>query len=141
MLITADQLGELMRGKNARKLAPIHPGTILRDDLEDVGVSINQVGRELWVPVNRISAIVNGRRSITPDTALRLAQYFGNSPQYWVNLQAFYDLEAVDPARRKEIERHVRSLPKELHFRGRIQAILRGARSLLLFAQSTIVKE
>jgi addiction module HigA family antidote len=71
-----------MTDKNARKLAPIHPGTILREDLEDVGVSINQLGRELRVPVNRISAIVNGRRGITADTALRLAQYFGNSPQY-----------------------------------------------------------
>ncbi len=100
-----------MRHRNAKKLAPIHPGTILREDLEDVGVSINQLGRELRVPVNRISAIVNGQRGITADTALRLAQYFGNSPQYWMNLQALYDLEAVDPAKRVEIQQAVRCLP------------------------------
>jgi addiction module HigA family antidote len=100
-----------MRHRNAKKLAPIHPGTILREDLEDVGVSINQLGREMRVPVNRISAIVNGQRGITADTALRLAQYFGNSPQYWMNLQALYDLEAVDPAKREEIQRDVRTLP------------------------------
>jgi addiction module HigA family antidote len=99
-----------MRDKNAKKLAPIHPGSILKEDLEDVGVSINQLGRELRVPVNRISAIVNRRRGITADTALRLAQYFGNSAQYWMNLQALYDLEAVEPAKREEIERDVRRL-------------------------------
>ena len=99
-----------MTDKNAKKLAPIHPGTILREDLEDAGVSINQLGRDLRVPVNRISAIVNGRRGITADTALRLAQYFGNSAQYWMNLQALYDLEAVDAAKREEIQRDVRRL-------------------------------
>jgi plasmid maintenance system antidote protein VapI len=60
--------------------------------------------------VNRISAIVNGHRGITADTALRLAQYFGNSSQYWMNLQALYDLEAVEPAKREEIHRDVRPL-------------------------------
>jgi addiction module HigA family antidote len=99
-----------MRNRNAKKLAPIHPGTTLREDLEDVGVSINQLGREMRVLVNRISAI-NGQRGITADTALRLAQYFGNSPQYRMNLQALYDLEAVDPAKREEIQRDVRTLP------------------------------
>jgi addiction module HigA family antidote len=99
-----------MAQKNARRLAPIHPGKVLKEDLEDVGVSINQLGRELRVPVNRISAIVNGRRGITADTALRLAQYFGNSAQYWMNLQALYDLETVEPAKREEIERDVRRL-------------------------------
>ena len=99
-----------MAKKNAYKLSPIHPGKILKEDLEDVGVSINQLGRELRVPVNRISAIVNGHRGITADTALRLAQYFGSSAQYWMNLQSLYDLEAVEPAKREEIERDVRRL-------------------------------
>jgi addiction module HigA family antidote len=67
--------------------------------LRKVGV----LGRELRVPVNRISAIVNGRRGITADTALRLAQYFGNSAQYWMNLQALYDLEAWTPQNGKKL--------------------------------------
>ena len=99
-----------MAQKNANKLAPIHPGKILKEDLEDVGVSINQLGRGLRVPVNRISAIVNGHRGIMADKALRLAQYFGSSAQYWMNLQTLYDLEAVEPAKREEIERDVRRL-------------------------------
>ena len=99
---------------NAKRLAPIHPGTILREDLEDAGVSINQLGRDLRVPVNRISAIVNGHRGITADTALRLARFFGNSAQYWMNLQALYDLEAVEPAKLEEIQRDVRRLTEAM---------------------------
>ena len=95
---------------NAKNLAPIHPGTILREDLEDAGVSINQLGRDLRVPVNRISAIINGHRGITADTALRLARYFGNSAQYWLNLQTLYDLDTVEPAKREEIQSDVRPL-------------------------------
>jgi addiction module HigA family antidote len=76
-----------------RKLLPlIHPGEILAEDLQDAGVSLNQLARCLRVPMNRISAIVNGKRSITAGTAMRLARYFGTSPQYWMNLQIAYDL-------------------------------------------------
>ena len=60
--------------------------------------------------MNRISAIVNGKRGITADTALRLAQYFGTSAQYWMNLQAIYDLELVPPATQEEIQRDIRRL-------------------------------
>jgi addiction module HigA family antidote len=87
-----------------KRLPPIHPGEILRDDLEEIGISLNELGRALRVPMNRVSAIVNGKRSITADTAIRLARYFGTSPQYWLNLQSAYDLEAVDRVR---IEREV----------------------------------
>lgn len=79
-----------------KKLPRIHPGELLRDELEEIGVSLNELGRALRVPMNRISAIVNGKRAITVDTALRLARYFGTSPQYWLNLQNAYDLEVAE---------------------------------------------
>ena len=90
--------------KQRRKLPPIHPGELLRDELEDINVSLNELARALRVPMNRISAIVNGKRGITVDTAIRLARYFGTSPQLWLNLQNAYDLEIAD---RVAIERQV----------------------------------
>ena len=100
-----------MAHKKAKKLDPIHPGKILKEDLADVGISINQLGRDLRVPVNRISEIVNGKRGITADTALRLARYFGNSARYWMNLQTLYDLEVAESTKYDEIQRDVRPLP------------------------------
>jgi antitoxin HigA-1 len=85
---------------------------ILREDLQDAGISINQLGRDLRVPVNRISEIVNRKRGITADTALRLARYFGTSAQYWLNLQSRYDLERAEAESLKQIERDVRPLAK-----------------------------
>ena len=79
-----------------RKLSPIHPGELLKDELREIDVSLNELARALRVPMNRISAIVNGKRAITVDTAMRLARYFGTSPQYWLNLQNAYDLETAD---------------------------------------------
>jgi antitoxin HigA-1 len=78
-----------------RKLPPIHPGELLYDELKEIGTSLNELARALRVPMNRISAVVNGKRSITADTAMRLARYFGTSPQYWLNLQSAYDLEVA----------------------------------------------
>ena len=90
-----------------RKLPPIHPGEILREDLEDAGISLNELARALRVPMNRISAIVNGKRSITADTALRLGRYFGTSAQYWLNLQAAYDLAVAERSEGVRVEREV----------------------------------
>ena len=74
-------------------LDPIHPGEVLLEDfLKQMGISINKLAREIDVPPGRISTIVNGKRSITADTALRLGVYFGVSPELWLNLQADYDL-------------------------------------------------
>jgi addiction module HigA family antidote len=87
-----------------RKLPPIHPGELLKDELQEINISLNELARALRVPMNRISAIVNGKRAITVDTAMRLARYFGTSPQYWLNLQNAYDLQTADQA---EIEREV----------------------------------
>lgn len=89
------------------KLPPIHPGTILLEDLRDEGISINALAKAIRVPANRISLIVNGKRSITADTAARLGRYFGTSPRYWMNIQNQYDLALIDEA---AIERDV--LPK-----------------------------
>ena len=90
-----------------RKLPPIHPGELLRDELQEIGVSLNELARALRVPMNRISAIVNGNRSITVDTAMRLARYFGTSPQYWLNLQSAYDVEVAEREIRPQIEKEV----------------------------------
>lgn len=95
-----------------RRLPPVHPGEILREDLmKPVGLSINGLARDLRVPVTRMSEIVNGRRSITADTALRLARYFGTTPQFWMNLQAAYDLEVAARASAARIARDIR--PRE----------------------------
>lgn len=80
----------------SKKLAPLHPGEILKDEMEERGLSANALARALRVPPNRISAIVNGQRSITADTAHRLARYFGTSPQMWMNLQMDHDLEVAN---------------------------------------------
>lgn len=80
----------------------VHPGEILRDQfLEDFGLSINRLARDLRVPPTRISEIVNEARGISPDTAMRLARYFGTTAEFWMNLQSAYDL---DVARRKQGE-------------------------------------
>lgn len=90
-----------------KKLPPIHPGEMLRDELEETGTSLNELARALRVPMNRISELVNGKRSITADTAMRLARYFGTSPQYWLNLQTAYDLEVAGSKIGSKIEREV----------------------------------
>jgi antitoxin HigA-1 len=90
-----------------RKLPPVHPGELLKDELQEIEVSLNELARALRVPMNRISAIVNGRRAITVDTAMRLARYFGTSPQYWLNLQIAFDLEIAEQEIQPRIEKEV----------------------------------
>ena len=77
------------------KLPPVHPGEILKETLEDLGISMNRLSREIHVPANRVSSIIAGQRSITGETALRLARYLGTTPEYWLNMQARYDLETA----------------------------------------------
>ena len=94
--------------KKENLLPPVHPGEILREDLmKPLGISINRLARDLRVPVTRMSEIVNCRRSITADTALRLSRYFGNTAQFWINLQAAYDLEVATRALAAQIRRDV----------------------------------
>jgi len=91
-------------------LDPIHPGEILYEDfMKPLGVSINELAREIAVPPNRISEIVGGKRSITADTALRLGKYFGVSPEIWLGLQADYDLRVARRTTWPKTESRVRA--------------------------------
>jgi len=81
-----------------KKFPPVHPGRILAEDLADAGISMNQLAIAIGVPMNRISAIVNGRRGITGDTAVRLARYWGTSAEYWMNMQSGYELDVARDA-------------------------------------------
>jgi antitoxin HigA-1 len=93
---------------SGKRLAPIHPGEILRDDfLEPMKISVYTLARVIKVPRSRVNDIVLGRRAITTDTALRLARYFGTSPEFWVNLQAHYDLVIAGRSLRRRIEREI----------------------------------
>jgi addiction module HigA family antidote len=93
---------------SSRKLAPIHPGEILRDDfLEPMKISVYTLAKAIKVPRSRINDVVLGRRAVTTDTALRLARYFATSPELWINLQARYDLDMADRTLRRRIEREI----------------------------------
>jgi antitoxin HigA-1 len=94
----------------AQRLRPVHPGEILLEEyLKPLGISQNKLGRDLGVPAQRINEIIRGKRSITVDTALRLARYFHTTPRFWLNLQARYDLEVAEETHLVErINREVR---------------------------------
>jgi antitoxin HigA-1 len=87
---------------------PIHPGEHLAEELKELGISAAQLARQIEVPVNRVTGIINGQRNITADTALRLGHWFGTSPEYWLNLQTLYELRLA----RQEVGARVEKLPK-----------------------------
>jgi addiction module HigA family antidote len=74
---------------------PIHPGEILTDELEAINMSASALARSIFVPVNRISQILSGKRNISADTALRLGKFFGTGPRFWLNLQIAYELDSI----------------------------------------------
>jgi len=82
----------------------IHPGEHLAEQLEELGMSAAELARQLKVPTNRITAILNGQRAITGDTALRLGHFFGTSAEFWMNLQKLYELRIAEQKSRKIIE-------------------------------------
>ena len=86
---------------------PIHPGEHLAEELKDLGISAAELARQIEVPVNRITEIMNGQRGVTADTALRLGHWFGTSPEYWLNLQKLYELRLA----REEIGDQLKKLP------------------------------
>ena len=86
-------------------LTAIHPGEHLAEELKALGISAAELARNLAVPTNRVTQILNGTRSITGDTALRLAHFFGTSAQFWLNLQALYDLRRAQTKTGKSIKR------------------------------------
>lgn len=97
-----------MRRKTNKKLQPVHPGEILREDfLVPLELSMNRLALDLRVPVTRVADIVHERRGITPDTALRLARYFGTTPMFWMNLQSAFDLAVATDEEEDSIERDV----------------------------------
>jgi addiction module HigA family antidote len=95
----------------AEKLSPIHPGEVLLDEfIKPMGLSQNRLAIDIGVDARRINEIVLGKRSITANTALRLARFFGNSPQFWMGLQTQYDLDVAEDTLGKRLEREVRPM-------------------------------
>lgn len=92
----------------SNKMRPIHPGEILKDELNELGLTASAFARKLSVPVNRITSILNGKRSITADTALRFSRYFGTTPEFWLNLQSTYDLKIT-------MRKHGKKIKKQVH--------------------------
>ena len=96
------------------RLPPIHPGEMLREEfLVPMGLSANALALAIRVPVTRISEIVNERRGITADTALRLARYFRMTPEFWMNVQSHYDLEMARDAKDRMIRESVKPAPRD----------------------------
>jgi len=87
---------------------PIHPGEILNEELDVIGISAAELARQLNIPTNRITGILNGQRAVTADTALRLGHWFGTSAEFWLNLQKLYELRLAEREKGAEI----RKLPK-----------------------------
>ena len=94
-----------MNAKNGMR--PVHPGEILREELETLGLSANAVSKAVGVPVNRITMILNGQRGVSADTALRLARYFGTTPELWLNLQKTWELRVAEIEIGREIAQRV----------------------------------
>jgi addiction module HigA family antidote len=90
-------------------MRPIHPGEVLKDELAEIGITANAFAHELHVPANRITAILNGNRSITADTALRISRFFGTTPEFWLNLQTAFDLKLAQQSAGTRIEQEIRS--------------------------------
>ena len=95
----------------------IHPGEHLAEELRELGMSAAELARKLAVPTNRITSILNGQRAVTGDTALRLAHFFGTSPEFWLNLQSLYELRVAQ----KKAGKAISELPK-LRSRERVSA-------------------
>jgi addiction module HigA family antidote len=92
-------------------LAAIHPGEHLAEELRELGMSAAELARQLDVPTNRVTEILNGRRAITGDTALRLAHFFGTTAEFWLNLQSLFELRVAQ----KKAGKSIRSLPTLKH--------------------------
>lgn len=92
-------------------MTAIHPGEHLAEELKELGMSAAELARRLDVPTNRITSILSGQRSITGDTALRLAHFFGTSAEFWLNLQSLYELRIAQ----KKVGRSIEALPRLKH--------------------------
>ncbi len=88
-------------------MTPVHPGEILRGELDELGLSASKLAEALCVPVNRITLILNEQRGVSADTALRLARYFGTSPEFWLNLQKSWELRQAEIENGSRIAKNV----------------------------------
>ena len=101
-------LSDVIDTRRAR-MKPVHPGVILKHEfLDPLGVSAYRLAKEINVPINRVAAIVNGKRAVTADTALRFARYFGTDAQSWINLQSRYDLAVARRVAGRHIDREIK---------------------------------
>jgi addiction module HigA family antidote len=90
---------------------PIHPGEHLAEELREIGISAAELARQIEVPTNRVTGIINGQRAISADTALRLGHWFGTSAEFWLNLQKMYELRAAE----REVGSKIARLPRAAH--------------------------
>ncbi len=95
-----------------KKRPPVHPGRALKLILDESDLTANGVALALRIPANRLTEIINGKRAISADTAMRLGRYFGTSAQMWMNMQAHYDLEVAEQAMAEKIDSEVRPYRK-----------------------------
>ena len=95
---------------NKKRISPVHPGMYLRELLDELKLSQYRLARGLGVPAMRINHIVNGKRPVTAEIALRLGRYFGQNPRYWINLQSRYDMDVAEDALSDQVAREVRPL-------------------------------
>ena len=98
--------------KNAKRRPPLHPGRILALEIDELGLTANALALALRIPANRLTEIINGKRGISADTAMRLGRYFGTSAQMWMNLQSHYELEVAENDLAERIAREVQPLRK-----------------------------
>jgi len=98
--------------KRRNGMRPVHPGEILREEMEELEMSARSLAEAINVPANRVSSIINGTRGITADTALRLSRYLGTTPEMWMNLQKTYELRSAEIEAGKEIEKQVKPRSK-----------------------------
>src|SRR5208282_5285837 len=91
--------------RNIMALTAIHPGEHLAEELKELGISAAELARQLDVPTNRLTEIMNGQRAVTADTAIRLGHWFGSSAEFWLNLQKLYELRQAERQIGKRIER------------------------------------
>jgi addiction module HigA family antidote len=95
---------------NKKRISPVHPGVYLKELLDELKLSQYRLARELGVPAMRINHVVNGKRPVTAELALRLGRYFGQSPRYWINLQSRYDMDIAEDALSEQVAREVRPM-------------------------------
>ncbi len=93
-----------------KRIAPVHPGAYLKELLDELALSQYRLAKDIGVPAMRVSYVVNGKRPITAEFALRLGRYLGQNPRYWLNIQSRYDMDIAEDTLSDQVERQVRPL-------------------------------